>query len=59
VSRRLSWRETAERQERIIVLWLGGLPIHRIAKKLGMERANVYRSIRYAARRRGIEVPFP
>jgi len=58
VSRRLSWRETAERQERIIVLWLGGLPISRIAKKLGMDRANVYRSIRYAARRRGIEGAF-
>src|SRR5690606_8643614 len=41
-----------------IVLWLGGLPIHRIAKELGMERANVYRSIRYAARRRGIEGAF-
>ena len=47
--------ELAERDERVLELWLGGMSIYRIAKVVGMDRSNVYRTIRLAARMRGIE----
>jgi len=47
--------ELAERDERVLELWLGGMSIYRIAKVVGMDRSNVYRTIRVAARMRGIE----